>query len=44
MKEFNMTPEQWSKTPRLDKKIMHYFRMMESYYQDIAQAKVKANT
>ena len=29
-----MTPSQWHNLSRLDKKLLHYHRVMESYYMD----------
>ena len=34
MKEFNMTSFQWHNLSRLDKKLLHYHRVMESHYLD----------
>ncbi len=40
MKEFGLTPAQWSKLTRLDKKVLHYHRAAESFYIDMAQSKL----
>jgi hypothetical protein len=32
MKEFKITPEKWSNLSRIDRKVLYYYRVMESYY------------
>ena len=41
MKDFGFTPEQWAKTSRLDRKILHYHRAAESYHMDMANTRMK---
>jgi hypothetical protein len=32
MKEFHITPSQWARTSRFDRKVLLYSRVMEEYY------------
>ena len=41
MREFNLTPADWSKLSRIDKKVLYYFRAMEGHYFDIENEKSK---
>jgi len=41
MKEFNMTPSQWQQTTSLDKRILHYHRVMEGHYLDLYHEKME---
>jgi len=34
MKDFNLSPAEWRRLPRLDKKTLTYSRMMEQHYMD----------
>ncbi len=34
MKEFRLDPASWNSLSRLDKKILHYHRIMEGHYMD----------
>jgi len=35
MAEFNLTPGQWHRLGSVDKKILHYFRLMREYHLDV---------
>ena len=41
---FNLSPIQWAQLTRIDKKILHYQRAMQAFYDDAArrQAQMKA--
>jgi hypothetical protein len=43
MKDFYYSAEEWRKLSRTDKKILHYFRQMEIFYQDMAIERTKQN-
>ena len=34
MKEFGLTPAEWHDLSCVDKKLLHYHRVMEGYYMD----------
>lgn len=34
MKDFRLDPASWSSLSRLDKKVLHYYRIMEYHYMD----------
>lgn len=42
MQHYNLTPDQWAITSRIDRKILQLKRAMERYYEDIAMTKMKA--
>jgi len=42
LKDFGLTPAKWSKLSRLDKKILHYWRAMQGFYEDIATENAKS--
>jgi hypothetical protein len=34
MKEFGLTPEEWGRISRADRKMLQYYLVMEEYYMD----------
>ena len=41
MKASRLSPAQWCRLSRLDKKILHYFRIIEVYYIEFSPERVK---
>jgi len=41
MKEYRLSPLQWSCLSRIDKKILHYSRIMEVYYLEFSPERIK---
>jgi len=41
MKEYRLSPLQWSCLSRIDKKILHYSRIMEVYYLEFSPERVE---
>lgn len=42
MKEMGLGPGQWRKLSRIDKRILHYFRVMQNYYFEFSPRQIKA--
>ena len=42
MKEMGLAPDQWRRLSRIDKRILHYFRVMQSYYFEFSPRQIKA--
>ena len=41
MKEYHLTPSQWSRLSRIDRKILSYTRIMEVYYIEFSEERIK---
>jgi len=41
MKEYHLTPSEWSRLTRIDRKILAYARVMEVYYIEFSEERVK---
>ena len=39
MREFGLSPGEWSALSNVDKKVLHWFRVMENHYYDIERQK-----
>jgi len=42
MKEMGLDPGQWKRLSRIDKRILHYFRIMQNYYFEFSPRQIKA--
>jgi len=41
MKDFHLAPREWRALGRIDKKVLHYARLMEGYYMDQDREQIK---
>jgi len=41
MKDFHLAPREWRNLSRIDKKVLHYARLMEGYYMDVDREQMK---
>jgi len=44
MKEFNLAPDQWRRLTRIDRKILHAWRIVQEYHLDMQAGKAREKT